>query len=104
MPVTSKAKGRRSLAFHSLFVPDRYEMSTVDAIDLARRAIVHAAHRDAASGNIVRSMSIAWHEIPMPSFLFFAVYHMKETGWEKIEEKDTNDYMYQYLADKTMNL
>lgn len=33
----------------------RYEMSTVDAIDLARRAIVHAAHRDAASGNIVRS-------------------------------------------------
>jgi len=31
-------------------------MSTVDAIDLARRAIVHAAHRDAASGNIVRSM------------------------------------------------
>jgi 20S proteasome alpha/beta subunit len=30
-------------------------MSTVDAIDLARRAIVHAAHRDAASGNIVRS-------------------------------------------------
>lgn len=35
----------------------KYEMSTVDAIDLARRAIVHAAHRDAASGNIVRSES-----------------------------------------------
>lgn len=33
----------------------KYEMSTADAIDLARRAIVHAAHRDAASGNIVRS-------------------------------------------------
>lgn len=28
---------------------------------------------------------------------------MKETGWEKIEEKDTNDYMYQYLQEKTMN-
>ncbi|CAF1095542.1 unnamed protein product [Adineta ricciae] len=54
----------------------KYEMSTVDAIDLARRAIVHAAHRDAASGNIVR------------------IYHMKETGWEKIEEKDTNDYIF----------
>jgi len=63
----------------------KYEMSTADAIDLARRAIVHAAHRDAASGNIVR------------------IYHMKETGWEKIEEKDTNDYMYQYREDKTMN-
>ena len=60
-------------------------MSTAEAIDLGRRAIVHAAHRDAASGNIVR------------------IYHMKETGWEKIEEKDTNDYMYQYLADRTMN-
>lgn len=35
----------------------RYDMSTNDAIDLARRAIVHAAHRDAASGNIVRSKS-----------------------------------------------
>jgi len=33
----------------------RYDMSTADAIDLGRRAIVHAAHRDAASGNIVRS-------------------------------------------------
>ena len=31
------------------------------------------------------------------------VYHMKETGWVKIEEKDTNDYMYQYREEKTMN-
>jgi hypothetical protein len=37
------------------------------------------------------------------TFLFDLVYHMKETGWEKIEEKDTNDYMYQYREDKTMN-
>ncbi|CAF0906506.1 unnamed protein product [Didymodactylos carnosus] len=63
----------------------RYEMSTADAIDLGRRAIVHAAHRDAASGNIVR------------------IYHMKETGWEKIEEEDTNNYMYRYRQDETMN-
>jgi hypothetical protein len=39
----------------SFFLLHRYDMSTADAIDLARRAIVHAAHRDAASGNIVRS-------------------------------------------------
>ncbi|CAF0729926.1 unnamed protein product [Didymodactylos carnosus] len=63
----------------------KYEMSTADAIDLGRRAIVHAAHRDAASGNIVR------------------IYHMKETGWEKIEEEDTNNYMYRYRQDETMN-
>jgi 20S proteasome alpha/beta subunit len=37
------------------FSSHRYEMSTADAIELGRRAIVHAAHRDAASGNIVRS-------------------------------------------------
>ena len=37
------------------------------------------------------------------SLLLLLVYHMKETGWEKIEEKDTNDYMYQYREDKTMN-
>ncbi len=36
-------------------------------------------------------------------YFIFLVYHMKETGWEKIEEKDTNDYMYQYREDKTMN-
>ena len=81
-------------------------MSTVDAIDLARRAIVHAAHRDAASGNIVRSTTFSpWLDsrlLPSPA-LFVLVYHMKETGWEKIEEKDTNDYMYQFREDKTMN-
>lgn len=83
-------------------------MSTVDAIDLARRAIVHAAHRDAASGNIVRSMLMNYFDTSGQSSSYssrsiFLVYHMKETGWEKIEEKDTNDYMYQYLEDKTMN-
>lgn len=79
-------------------------MSTVDAIDLARRAIVHAAHRDAASGNIVRSKKTHdfFSRVIICVFLPL-VYHMKETGWEKIEEKDTNDYMYQYRQEKTMN-
>jgi 20S proteasome alpha/beta subunit len=77
-------------------------MSTADAIDLARRAIVHAAHRDAASGNIVRSKLNSLLLILLKSFIHL-VYHMKETGWEKIEEKDTNDYMYQYREEKTMN-
>jgi hypothetical protein len=79
-------------------------MSTADAIDLARRAIVHAAHRDAASGNIVRSKyTSSSFNNHTTIFCFSLVYHMKETGWEKIEEKDTNDYMYQYREDKTMN-
>jgi len=78
-------------------------MSTADAIDLARRAIVHAAHRDAASGNIVRSKYLFCFFFYLIIIVIFLVYHMKETGWEKIEEKDTNDYMYQYREDKTMN-
>jgi hypothetical protein len=78
-------------------------MSTVDAIDLGRRAIVHAAHRDAASGNIVRSINNFFLLFIILKYLIDLVYHMKETGWEKIEEKDTNDYMYQYREDKTMN-
>jgi 20S proteasome alpha/beta subunit len=77
-------------------------MSTADAIDLGRRAIVHAAHRDAASGNIVRSKSHTF-SFNESHHCIHLVYHMKETGWEKIEEKDTNDYMYQYREDKTMN-
>jgi hypothetical protein len=78
-------------------------MSTIDAIDLGRRAIVHAAHRDAASGNIVRSIKNFFLLFIILKYLIDLVYHMKETGWEKIEEKDTNDYMYQYREDKTMN-
>ncbi len=44
-----------STKFQTFDIFCRYDMSTADAIDLGRRAIVHAAHRDAASGNIVRS-------------------------------------------------
>lgn len=43
-------------------------MSTADAIDLGRRAIVHAAHRDAASGNIVRS---TFFHFPCSIFIIF---------------------------------
>jgi hypothetical protein len=48
-------------------------------------------------------ISLLYQIITLLYFIFFIVYHMKETGWEKIEEKDTNDYMYQYREDKTMN-
>jgi len=56
MLVISKKKTEKLFNLDFEYEFCRYEMSTVDAIDLARRAIVHAAHRDAASGNIVRSM------------------------------------------------
>lgn len=58
----------------------RYEMSTVDAIDLARRAIVHAAHRDAASGNIVRSMSFIADQFISSSSSFSLSYERNRLG------------------------
>ena len=47
-----------------------FDMSVDDAIDLARRSIYHATHRDAASGGIINC------------------YHVKEDGWTKISSED----------------
>lgn len=44
----------------------RYDLSLEDAIELGRRAIYHAGHRDAMSGGVVR------------------VYHIHPSGWTKI--------------------
>lgn len=55
-----------------------YDMTDLEAQELGRRAIYHATYRDAASGGIVR------------------VYHVKETGWEKISEEDCKELHYKY--------
>lgn len=47
-----------------------YNMSVEDAIELGKRSIFHATHRDAASGGVIN------------------VYHVKETGWVKISSED----------------
>ncbi len=54
-PLDFKSLLQEFITFCIIGIFCRYDMSTADAIDLGRRAIVHAAHRDAASGNIVRS-------------------------------------------------
>jgi 20S proteasome subunit beta 5 len=58
----------------------KFDMSVEDAIELGTRAIYHATFRDAFSGGAV------------------TVYHMKESGWEKIHRKDVNDLHYHYAA------
>ncbi|XP_062601506.1 E3 ubiquitin-protein ligase TRIM56-like isoform X2 [Saccostrea cucullata] len=60
----------------------RYDLSVEEAIDLGRRSIYHATHRDAYSGGVVN------------------LYHMKETGWEFISQTDVFDLHYQYQAEK----
>lgn len=51
-----------------------------EALELGRRAIFQATHRDAYSGGQVN------------------LYHMKETGWEKISATNVGPLYYQYKA------
>ncbi|CAG8747103.1 17613_t:CDS:2 [Acaulospora morrowiae] len=55
-----------------------FDMSTQDAIELGRRSIYHATHRDAASGGSIN------------------VYHVKEDGWEFINNYDVGDLHWEY--------
>eukprot|EP01054_Gregarina_sp_Poly1_P000593 Gregarina_sp_Poly_1__592@NODE_113_length_13886_cov_267_363051_g100_i0_p8_GENE_NODE_113_length_13886_cov_267_363051_g100_i0NODE_113_length_13886_cov_267_363051_g100_i0_p8_ORF_typecomplete_len277_score30_34Proteasome/PF00227_26/8_1e48_NODE_113_length_13886_cov_267_363051_g100_i057056535 len=48
----------------------KWDLTKEEAHDLARRAIVHATHRDGASGGLVR------------------VYWINENGWERLTEGD----------------
>nr|CAA66313.1 LMP7-like protein [Botryllus schlosseri] len=54
----------------------RYDLSVAEALDLGKRSIYHATHRDAYSGGVVN------------------LYHMKETGWEFISQTDVLDIHY----------
>jgi 20S proteasome subunit beta 5 len=56
----------------------RYDMTDDEAIELGKRAILHATHRDAYSGGINN------------------VYHVKEDGWVQVWAGDTTDMYYNY--------
>ncbi|KAG0248849.1 Proteasome subunit beta type-5 [Mortierella polycephala] len=57
-----------------------YNMSIPDALELGRRAIYHATHRDAYSGGSVN------------------VFHVKETGWEFMGNYDVGELHWEYQA------
>lgn len=48
----------------------RWDLSPEEALELGRRSIYHATHRDAYSGGIVN------------------VYHIEKDGWKKISSED----------------
>lgn len=61
----------------------RHDLSLDEAIELGKRSIYHATHRDGASGGVVR------------------VYHVHADGWTKIEEgKDVDELHWQYAKEK----
>lgn len=63
-----------------------YDLSVKDAVELGRRSIYHATHKDGASGGVVR------------------VYHVHENGWTNvIKGEDVNSIHYEYAARKGLN-
>merc|ERR1712166_1442395 len=61
----------------------RKDLSIEDAVELGRRSIYHATHRDGASGGVVR------------------VYHIHANGWTKvIGGEDVNELHYMYAKEK----
>lgn len=61
----------------------KWDLSVEEAVELGRRAIYHATHRDGASGGVVR------------------VYHVHEKGWTKvIAGEDVNELHYMYAKEK----
>ena len=63
----------------------RYDLNLDEAIELGRRAIYHAGHRDAMSGGVVR------------------VYHVHKDGWTNIiKEEDINAIHDIHEAEKGM--
>lgn len=63
----------------------KWDMSVAEAVELGRRSIYHATHRDGASGGVVR------------------VYHVHKDGWTKvIAGEDVNELHYMYAKEKGM--
>lgn len=61
----------------------KYDLTLEEAIELGRRAIFHAGHRDAMSGGCVR------------------VYHIHENGWTRyIAGEDINSVYADFISEK----
>ena len=60
----------------------REDLTVEEAIDLGKRAIYHATHRDAFSGGINN------------------LYHVTKGGWTKIHAIDVNDMHYEFQEEK----
>eukprot|EP00928_Gymnodinium_smaydae_P002810 TRINITY_DN1101_c0_g3_i1.p1 TRINITY_DN1101_c0_g3~~TRINITY_DN1101_c0_g3_i1.p1 ORF type:complete len:306 (+),score=54.22 TRINITY_DN1101_c0_g3_i1:72-920(+) len=64
----------------------RKNLTVEEAVELGRRSIYHATHRDGASGGVVR------------------VYHIHKDGWtKKIAGEDVNELHYMYAKEKGLN-
>jgi len=62
----------------------RKDLTVDEAIDVGKRAIYHAAHRDAMSGGINN------------------LYHVTKGGWRKVHSIDVNDFHYELQDENAM--
>lgn len=61
----------------------KWDLTLDEAVELGKKSIYHATHRDGASGGVVR------------------VYHVHDKGWTKmVEGDDVNELHYKYAAEK----
>lgn len=60
----------------------KWDLSVDDAIELGRRSIYHATHRDAYSGGIIN------------------VYHIRQDGWRKMFSADMDTLHWTYVAER----
>ena len=60
----------------------KYDLSVDEAIDLGKRAIYHATHRDAASGGINN------------------LFHVTKEGWRLVHAIDVNEMHYEFAEEK----
>lgn len=63
----------------------RKDLTVAEAIELGKRAILHATHRDAYSGGINN------------------VYLVTENGWQKVWSTDTHEMFYEYYPVKKVD-
>jgi 20S proteasome subunit beta 5 len=69
-------------AYGVLDTHHRDDLTVEEAIDLGRRAIYHATHRDAYSGGINN------------------LYHVTKEGWTRVHAIDVNDMHYEFQEEK----
>lgn len=72
----------QTFAYGVLDAEYRYDMSDSEALELGKRSILAATHRDAFSGGYIN------------------LYHVKEDGWEKIGFMDTNPIFWETKLQK----
>eukprot|EP01102_Stenamoeba_stenopodia_P022040 TRINITY_DN904_c0_g1_i2.p1 TRINITY_DN904_c0_g1~~TRINITY_DN904_c0_g1_i2.p1 ORF type:complete len:275 (+),score=47.77 TRINITY_DN904_c0_g1_i2:138-962(+) len=75
-----------SFAYGILDSHYRFDLEREEAIELGRRAIYHATHRDAYSGGTIN------------------VYHIDREGWTKISSEDSNDLHWERYGRKDVPL